>query len=459
MAISNFGLLFNPHTGLLGTEMEVPPPAAQSGRSSLMKRSVDLDAHFQSFRDADAQSAFDVWLRRGLVAAASLVLVVTLKDRIFLYWALGYAALDIIYTYVLTSQKGAVSRLRLTLAASLSFVTGSWVAAMAIYFAFADAGSLYFVGACIVVGQALHCFSSHWSLRLALMIDLIIVAIGTLGVTVAMAYHVTPDGMAFTIFGVGLTVLIYFVHSLRKVILDRTALRRRAEAELQDQKMKALGQFTSGVAHDFNNMLTVILGNIELARLQSLPPNAEELLDEAEAASRNVAALVKQLLAYGRKSDLSFELWDINTLLERVERVSGRLLPRSITFTFQRAPENTMVRVDGAMLETAVLNLIINARDALGATNGAITLSAQPDIETGKMQITVSDTGPGMEADVLRQATNPFFTTKPKGQGSGLGLAMVIGFCEQSGGALDLSNLRPKGLGARISLPLDPHRD
>ncbi|MDH3772284.1 MAG: PAS domain S-box protein, partial [Nitrospirota bacterium] len=213
--------------------------------------------------------------------------------------------------------------------------------------------------------------------------------------------------------------------------------RRNAEEHLrQAQKMEALGQLTGGVAHDFNNLWAVIYGNLSLIGhdLQG-PPELLELLEDASAATQAGADLTHRLLAFGRRQTLHPQPTDTRELLVKMFRVLQRTLGEAIVIEAGLNDELWPIEVDRSQLETSLLNLALNARDAM-PEGGALRIAAQNvtrdgDVASGPfVMITVSDTGAGMAADVLARAVQPFFTTKSVGRGSGLGLSMVYGFAQ-----------------------------
>jgi len=235
------------------------------------------------------------------------------------------------------------------------------------------------------------------------------------------------------------------------------------EAELaQAQKMEAVGQLTGGVAHDFNNLLTAILGNLELAQLRQQDTEAtREHLNSAAAAARRGAALVQRLLAFSRRQALSPEATDVFALLQGMEDLLRRTLGEHIS-VYLRCPEKVWpAMVDPNQLASAVLNLAINARDAMGS-GGSLTLTlsnqrgAAPGTSLSRgdyVQIQVADTGSGIDPDVLPHVCEPFFTTKQSGEGSGLGLSMVYGFAEQTGGGLHIDSAPGRGTEVSLWLP------
>ncbi len=242
--------------------------------------------------------------------------------------------------------------------------------------------------------------------------------------------------------------------------------RKRVEEQLrQAQKMEALGQLTGGVAHDFNNHLAVILGNLDLVREETEGDSElQDLLDDALDSARSGAALSAQLLAFGRRQTLHPEITDVGKLVEGMSRLLRRTLGGAIEIDQLLPGGLWTVEVDRAQLGTSLLNLALNARDAMSAegrlvietSNLALDHQAatrEAALSAGRyVLLSVRDNGMGMEPEVAARALEPFFSTKEVGRGSGLGLSMVYGFVKQSGGHLEIDS-RP-GAGAAITLYL-----
>ena len=250
--------------------------------------------------------------------------------------------------------------------------------------------------------------------------------------------------------------------------------RKRAEAQLreheeqlrQSQKMEVVGQLTGGVAHDFNNLLGVILGNLDL--LDSIlqdNPEAQRILQRAIGAVERGGSLTRQLLAFSRKQVLLPQVIDVDHLLVDLATLLRRTLGESVEVDTQAAPNLWQCRADRTQLETAILNLALNARDAM-PKGGRVTIDAAnftiDDIYAGQytevtpgdyVALSVTDTGTGMTADVVDRAFEPFFTTKEIGKGSGLGLSMVYGFVKQSGGHIRLYSEPAIGTTVKLFLP------
>ena len=249
----------------------------------------------------------------------------------------------------------------------------------------------------------------------------------------------------------------------RLLAVELRQLRRRDASELQRQRMETLGRLTGGVAHDFNNLLTPIMISLEQLRRRAADAGdaaSTRHVDVATAGAERARVLVSRLLAFSRQQQLSPEPVDLAALIDGLMDLIEKSLTPAITMTVAVAPERCAAEADRGQLELAILNLVINARDAM-PDGGELRLSvarAEPRHIAGLaaadyVAITVSDTGSGMDAATIAHAIDPFFTTKPIGKGTGLGLSMVDGFASQSGGAFVLESEPGRGTSARIVLP------
>ena len=248
-------------------------------------------------------------------------------------------------------------------------------------------------------------------------------------------------------------------------MIDAQQALRINQAELaQAQKMEAVGQLTGGIAHDFNNLLTVILGNLELLRIHSVEqPNLLRHIDSAIAATARGGALTQRLLAFSRRQSLHPVPVDITVLLRGMEELLRRTLGEDIRIEISAASDLWKSMVDPNQLESAILNLALNARDAMPLGGELLmtlrnreAISGVPGIPDGPndyIELRIRDSGGGIAADVLPHVFEPFFTTKGPGEGSGLGLSMVYGFIHQSGGSIVLTSSLGEGTTAEILLP------
>ncbi|HKA71160.1 MAG TPA: ATP-binding protein [Xanthobacteraceae bacterium] len=255
------------------------------------------------------------------------------------------------------------------------------------------------------------------------------------------------------------------VEAVGTIGVDVTEL-KHAEAQLAHaQKMEAVGQLTGGVAHDFNNLLTAILLNADVLADRMTDEKLRPLAEATRMAAERGADLTKRLLAFGRRQVLEPRPTDLNTLVEGMEQLMRRTLGEHIAIEFRPAADLWPAKVDPGQLEAAVLNLAVNARDAM-VQGGRLTIETtnvevdegfaamNADAAPGEyVMVSVSDTGGGMPPDVLERAFEPFFTTKPVGKGTGLGLSMVYGFVKQSGGHLKIYSELGMGTVVRLYFP------
>ena len=260
--------------------------------------------------------------------------------------------------------------------------------------------------------------------------------------------------------------LLRFTRNLEQRVADEVEARLAAEEQLrQSQKLEAIGGLTGGVAHDFNNLLQVIAGNLHLlARHEPQNANVQRRVAASIAAVERGAKLSAQLLAFARRQPLSPAICTPQQIFDGLGELLQRALGETIHVHMSAPPDSWQVFVDRNQLENAILNLAINARDAMKG-EGTIDLSADnigldqgfcagKGIAAGDyVRVSVADSGAGMPPQVLAQAFEPFFTTQPDGQGTGLGLSMVFGFVKQSGGHIEMSSVEGQGTRVQMYFP------
>jgi PAS domain S-box-containing protein len=257
--------------------------------------------------------------------------------------------------------------------------------------------------------------------------------------------------------------LIHFVW----ILSDATQRRGLEEQVRHSQKMEAVGRLAGGIAHDFNNVLTIILGNTELA-LEQLSPDSsalKELFHDITDAGQRAAALTGQLLAFSRKQVLEQKIINLNSLVANLDKMLRRLIGEDMCLATRLDPELGLVKADSGQIEQIIMNLAVNARDAM-SHGGSLMLETRnveldsvsaenhSDVRPGKyVLLSVRDTGCGMEPDTLAHIFEPFFTTKRAGEGTGMGLAMVFGIVRQSGGHVTVDSELGCGATFNIYLP------
>lgn len=251
--------------------------------------------------------------------------------------------------------------------------------------------------------------------------------------------------------------------------------RERAEEQLrQSLKMEAVGQLTGGIAHDFNNMLTGILGSLDLMSMKlekGKTTGLERYIDAAQTSARRAASLTERLLAFSRRQSLDTKPFSANDLIISLYDLLKRSVTEQVSVVLDLNPDNPWALADSNQLENAILNLVINARDAMPhggtvtITTSKTVISDQPSAHDGLklgqyVQLDVCDTGTGINRDQLSKVVEPFYTTKPIGQGTGLGLSMVYGFAKQSHGQMVISSEVDVGTTVSLYLPaVDAQRD
>ena len=248
---------------------------------------------------------------------------------------------------------------------------------------------------------------------------------------------------------------------------DEIAARTKVEtALLQSQKMEAIGQLAAGIAHDFNNILTVVRGHAGMMlERPDLDPETINSLNEVSQAAARATSLASQLLTLSRKQRLNPRAFDLNETIDQLHSLLSRVLGETISLQLECAPDLPPLFADETQIEQVLINLAVNARDAMPGGGGLIIgtrlirvraaqLAGQRDVAPGDfMAITVADTGCGMSPDVLQHLFEPFFTTKPEGKGTGLGLATAYGIIKQHGGWIEVDSEPGRGTTFRIFLP------
>ncbi len=271
--------------------------------------------------------------------------------------------------------------------------------------------------------------------------------------------------------------LTYMTGAAVDITARKQAEQERAELEAQlrqAQKLEAVGQLAGGVAHDFNNILTAVLGHVELARaaLGTPDPRSEPVLESVREIGRGAeraARLTRQLLAFSRRQIMQPQVLDLNDIVTDMEKMLRRLLSENILFDVVRRPKLDPVLVDPGQIEQVILNLVVNARDAM-LDGGTLTVDTRnvclddayaachAQARSGPhVMLSVSDTGCGIEASVIDRVFDPFFTTKEVGEGTGLGLATVYGIVRQAGGHVTVYSEVGRGSTFRVYLPTVVH--
>jgi signal transduction histidine kinase len=256
-----------------------------------------------------------------------------------------------------------------------------------------------------------------------------------------------------------LVLILWSARSINRLAEQRETLETKLR---QTQKMEAVGHLAGGVAHDFNNLLGVILGYADVILTETnLPHDTAKKLDEIRLAAEKATGLTRQLLAFGRQQVLKPVVLDLNKVVAENQTLLTRLLPEDIELQFHPAPGPLKVRADRTQIEQVLLNLSVNARDAMpqGGRLAIKTVATQLNYEDGPLDpgnyvlLEVTDTGIGMDAETQARVFDPFFTTKERDKGTGLGLSTVYGIVDQSGGFIQMTSQLARGTTFRVYLP------
>ena len=277
----------------------------------------------------------------------------------------------------------------------------------------------------------------------------------------SFAYFQTLKGLFFVV--ATATILYTLLRRHRESLDEEIASRLRSEAaarEVQErfrqaQKMEAIGQLAGGVAHDFNNLLVVIQGRIELmSRERDLPQTARDSCEEIGRAAERAAGLTRQLLLFSRRQVMQLRDVDLNAVVADTTKLLRRILGEDIELHVSCAPGGLPIHADAGMIEQVLLNLAVNARDAMPGGGKLLVTTASSEREGRAFaRLDVADDGAGIPPEVLPRIFEPFFTTKGVGKGTGLGLATVFGIVQEHGGAIDVDSVVGRGTTFRVSIP------
>ncbi|MEM9581940.1 MAG: ATP-binding protein [Pseudomonadota bacterium] len=391
---------------------------------------------------------------RHLILLVLNVTAIQMFDVIFpAYWLVAYTCAGL-------GTRWAISRLALSRSfaiylAVIGFYTARMICyrLMVLYLWFHPEPAAQFPALCMIMAGILFSVSQSTQIRSHSVVQgagdslaLLVIALDFLWVVPATAESILAGFCA-------IGVIVYHAASLQEMQRNRKASQNLEERIRQSQKMEAVGKLTGGVAHDFNNILTVVMGNLDLYPEVKSEAERADLVKKAHEAAERASILTSQLLAFSRQSPLQIKRVPTDQFLHDLYDLAIRVLPATITLDLRIDDEISAMEVDQNQLEVALLNLIINARDAM-SEGGRLQLIAlpykAPNNPKRYVQLDLIDEGDGIPAENIDRVVEPFFTTKPVGQGSGLGLSMVKGFAEQSGGRLMINSA--KGSGTRVCL-------
>lgn len=439
-----------------------------------MPSSLTVHDHASALRALAASErpgAIQNLARHGLLLSGVVLIALLMGELGLLVWGLGYvlseSSLYLHLRHVTARERVSPVTYRLVLTHYLC-VCG-YFATLPLWLIWRDPIELQFAGLTLIAGMGMHTMLHRAAMRDVAIVDALIVVF--IAHAFALQWGVTAEtwSAAIIMFAVSSGVSLFFVQTLHAMHKQLRAAEADRIALVHAQKMEAIGRLSGGIAHDFNNLLTVIAGNLDLIEETANPQERAILHEEARGAVDRGAGLVRQLLAASRKSALNVEDIGVAEFLKGFHTLAARTLPANLNFVQRGVPCETLnVLADRSQLEAALLNLVINASDAMEPHGGKLWLSAQTaelaldtaEVRKGLLRsgqylrIDVEDSGHGIPEELLAKVTEPYMTTKPEGKGTGMGLAMVNGFADQSGGALVIDSTVGQGTCVRLFLPI-----
>lgn len=423
-------------------------------------------AAIERLRAIEFNSRIETIFRFSVILVAGVAVYFYTRWPISLVWLGVYFALHLLYWRALLTFETENGKGNLRLLVGVYLAVLFVFASFPVYLTTDDHVTSNFTGtaACICLAMYLIWRGDTVPCLIYGEIAVMAVAVGVITAVFTMAAETAGHRALMVV--CGLAVWGYFVLALMTLRFRAIRFDRAAQRAAETRKMEAVGRLAGGIAHDFNNILTAIQGNLELYREESDPAERHRLVAEAHKSSRRAAELTRNLLIYARHAPLQCAPVPVKRLLDQAARLSRGLVPLSFALKVAAPPGEERITVDEAQLMTALVNLVSNAHDAmadLGEQGGVLELAGQEVVLTARrhlvdgatlgpgryLAISVADTGRGIPPELLRRVAEPFFTTKPVDQGSGLGLATVSGFAIQSGGGLHVEST---GTGTRATI-------
>lgn len=416
--------------------------------------------------DRDSQSE----KRMRFAALGGMAFLLWLMDGLWIpvVWVPLYFAALYLNSRFLAAAPAWVTKRGMALIAMLLLFDSLVYFAMAGYL-WMQGGAVYGTLALLMVsGYMLNATTEHCEEPVLVFVD--IVSSGFAVIAMSVALGMTGDLAPSVLVGAGLTVLwLYFSRSVLDTMHIRRSYREAQQRLTDSSKMEAIGHLTGGLAHEYNNMLAAVIGNLELAQSIDDPAEKESLTQAAQDSAMSAAQMTAQIMAVARRAHIQPEVIPVSTVFQSLWPRLRRTLPLSVSLNMVSDPPDLTVYADRTQLEQVLLELADNARDAFTGP-GTLTLSAtllrdhaHATRKKGRsadgrafIALAVADTGSGMTDDIRERATDPFFSTHAPGQSPGLGLAVARGVAEQLGGALKLESQVDKGTTVTLFLPSEP---
>ena len=420
-------------------------------------------------RDMELGDPLEPLMRFFSISTAGILIYIYTGWTLALVWAAYFLASSTLHARFISQLGDEVTQREVNIAAILFANLQISFALLPTYMFCSDNRALAVVGAALIAAQMVFQLRRSHTLPIYTAIQ-----VGTLAaVSVAIFISFIPSydrplayvGVALALAGMN----FYFWQGVRSARRMRMRNQEETQKSLQSQKMAAIGQLAGGVAHDFNNNLTAIIGSLELVQATDDPEDHKLDVENALVAARQAATTVKQLLIYARMERQEVVMVCLHEVLAELEVLTQRLIPTAINFNISTTHTEELVCADRHQLIAALINLIVNAADAM-PQGGRLELRTQAvDVEAATVlidgaqlapgryvRLSVSDTGHGIPNDIMGKVLDPFFTTKPAAKGTGLGLSMVLGMSRELGGGLMIHS---NAAGTRVDLFLPSARN
>ncbi|MBY6114625.1 hypothetical protein KUW09_09120 [Mameliella alba] len=421
-----------------------------------------FESRLDDMRRAEYGSRWEIVTRYSVLTIVITILLLLIDRKIAVSWTACYVLLELGLVLTLTQPKLCPPHLRYGLALTFYLLSALCFMALPLYFiATRISPGLTFTGAAGLVGFGLYTLQRPQKEIGFVIADCLLVGILVLALVIVLQPMLDRWMDRVMVAFVALAVLGYYIGSMISGWRLQSDLRAAQKRYASAQMARALGQFVGGVAHDFNNQLTVILGNLELFDQLDRPDDRRRALEETRSAASRAAVTVKQLMASSGRTRLSPSAVPIEGFLYDLGEVLSDMLPQAMTVEITPPPDPLVARVDRDMLETCAIQLCLNAQEATSG-RGTIRISADrrampadlspPADAPPFIALDIEDDGPGVASEALPMLAEPFYSTKPAHEGRGLGLSSVAGFARQSGGGLHLD--RPLRGGLRATLYL-----
>ena len=366
----------------------------------------------------------------------------------------------------LATRKSSCTRTDYFLALFLAGLTSTTFVGIAMYMWSTQVLVAQFAAYCMVQGFAIYVLTRNGTVLELMILDTTPILIGALFATGSLAQQMSDLVNPAVIFAIALMILTYYVVSIYNVFDTKAKLRRAEDRTIAVERLEAVGHLTGGLAHDFNNILTAVLGQLDLYAHLTNPAEKDECVAAAHQSATRAAKLTAQLLFFARKARITAVATDLTDYLSEYAQSARAMLPPGVELRTDFPRDLPLVSVDRDKLGAVLQQLTLNARDALGET-GELTLALEHAREPAarKMQgdtavlpgsycvICLADTGHGISPTHLPRIFEPFYTTKAKGHASGLGLPMAAGFAELSGGAIAVHSAQGAGTTVKLYLP------